>query len=209
MTVTPTVAGVDDVKAKATQELAAADSQEALERWRVAYLGRRGLLTQILRGLGSLAPEERRKVGAASNEAKSALQDSLARKEDALREVEVSDLLERDAIDVTLPGRPVSTGGVHPTTQTIREICDVFATMGFQAVEGPEVEWDRYNFEKLNIPKDHPARGYVEHPVGRLHRRERGPAHAPAHPHLADAGADYGEPEAAGARRRAGQVLPL
>ena len=158
MTGTPTVAGVDDVKAKATQELAAADSQEALERWRVAYLGRRGLLTQILRGLGSLAPEERRKVGAASNEAKSALQDSLARKEDALREVEVSDLLERDAIDVTLPGRPVSTGGVHPTTQTIREICDVFATMGFQAVEGPEVEWDRYNFEKLNIPKDHPAR---------------------------------------------------
>ena len=146
------------VKEEALKALDSADSPERLEEWRIAYLGRRGRLTQILRGLGALSPDERRETGAAANAAKTLLEEGLIRREQALKEADVATLLSQDAIDVTLPGWPVSSGGLHPTTLTVREICDAFSTMGFQVVEGPEVEWDRYNFEMLNIPKHHPAR---------------------------------------------------
>ena len=158
MTQDPGISRVEEVKGNALEELASADSQERLEEWRIAYLGRRGQLTQILRGLGSLSPEERRIVGAEANEAKRLLEDGLAQRVQALQDAEVAGLLEQDTIDVTLPGWPVPSGGLHPTTRTIREICDAFASMGFDVAEGPEVEWDHYNFEMLNIPKDHPAR---------------------------------------------------
>ena len=158
MTQDPGISRVEEVKGNALEELASADSQERLEEWRIAYLGRRGQLTQILRGLGSLSPEERRIVGAEANEAKRLLEDGLAQRVQALKDAEVAGLLEQDTIDVTLPGWPVPSGGLHPTTRTIREICDAFASMGFDVAEGPEVEWDHYNFEMLNIPKDHPAR---------------------------------------------------
>jgi phenylalanyl-tRNA synthetase alpha chain len=147
---------VEALERKALEELDHAGSAEGLEDWRVAYLGRRGQLTQILRGLGSLTPEERRSTGAAANRAKTALEDGLQRRLESLRRPEADGAA--DTIDVTLPGRPVEAGGLHPTTLIVREICDIFASMGFQVVEGPEVEWDRYNFEMLNIPKDHPAR---------------------------------------------------
>ena len=149
---------VDDVKARALEELEAVDSVECLEQWRIAYLGRGGQLTLILRGLGSMSPDVRRRIGAEANEAKRLLEASLALKEQSMRDSEVAALLESDSIDVTLPGWPVTSGGLHPTTLALREICDIFVTMGFQIVEGPEVEWDRYNFEMLNIPKHHPAR---------------------------------------------------
>ena len=149
---------VDNVKARALQELESAESLERLEEWRVAYLGRRGRLTQILRGLGSLLPDERRKTGAAANEAKRLLEESLTGRENALKQAEAAATLDLGAIDVTLPGWPVWSGGLHPTTRTVRRICDAFVSMGFQVMEGPEVEWDHYNFEMLNIPKDHPAR---------------------------------------------------
>ena len=151
-------AGVDEVKVKALQELESVESLERLEEWRVAYLGRRGRMTQILRGLGSLDPDERRKAGAAANEAKRLLEESLTGRETALKKAEDAGAPDQDAIDVTLPGWPVWSGGLHPTTQTVRRICDAFVSMGFQVMEGPEVEWDHYNFEMLNIPKDHPAR---------------------------------------------------
>ena len=154
----PSVSRVGEVKASGLKELAAADTVERLEEWRVTYLGRRGQLTQILRGLGSLSQDERGKIGALANEAKRLLEESLNLKEQDLKQAQVAGLLEGDTIDVTLPGWPMPSGGLHPTTRTVREICEVFTSMGFQVVEGPEVELDRYNFEMLNIPKHHPAR---------------------------------------------------
>ena len=131
---------------------------EALEEWRVAYLGRRGRLTQVLRSLGGLAPEERGAVGAAANGVKATLERLLGERQRSARKSQMDAALAEDAIDVTLPGWPSSAGGLHPTTQTIREMCDAFVSMGFEIMEGPEVEWDRYNFEMLNIPKHHPSR---------------------------------------------------
>ena len=152
------VSRVEEIKARALRELESAGGQERLEEWRIAYLGRRGQLTQILRGLGAMPPGERGKIGAAANEVKGLLEASLAQRERAIKEAQVAATLDQEKIDVTLPGWPVPTGGLHPITRTIREICEVFVSMGFQVIEGPEVEWDHYNFEMLNIPKHHPAR---------------------------------------------------
>ena len=149
---------LEELQAKALDELKASSSSEAVERWRVGCPGRRGELTQVLRGLATLAPEERRTVGAAANKMKALLEENLAEAEEAIKEAKIQALADRGRIDVTLPGRPVSLGRLHPTTQILREICSAFVSMGFQVVEGPEVEWDHYNFEMLNIPKDHPAR---------------------------------------------------
>ena len=151
----PTGTGqIDDLRARALAALADASDESALDDWRVAYLGRRGELTALLRGLGSLPAEQRPVVGAAANALRQALQDALAGRADDLKRA--ADTAE--AIDVTLPGWPAPRGGIHPTTRIVREICAAFASMGFSVVEGPEIEWDHYNFEMLNIPKDHPAR---------------------------------------------------
>ncbi|MSQ27637.1 MAG: phenylalanine--tRNA ligase subunit alpha [Dehalococcoidia bacterium] len=149
---------IDDLVVSATTALTAAADEAALEAWRVAYLGRSGRVTQILRSLAGLPPEERRAAGAAANQAKTSLEAALAAREAAVRGASLERALEQGRIDVTLPGRPYGLGRLHPTTQMVREICDAFAGMGFAVVEGPEVEWDYYNFEALNIPKDHPAR---------------------------------------------------
>ncbi len=149
---------LERLKAKAIAELDSVVNLRELEEWRVRYLGRKGSLTSILRGLGALPLEERRAVGAAANEVKAALEISLEEKEKTLKEQDLAIALEQTRLDITLPGYPLSLGRLHPTTQIMREICDIFVSMGFQVVEGPEVEWDYYNFEALNIPKDHPAR---------------------------------------------------
>ena len=150
------VSRVGELAARALSELEAAADSRALDEWRVSFLGRRGELTALLRGLGSLPADERPAVGAAANDARRALEQALAEREDAVRRADAE--TDSDAIDVTLPGWPAPRGGLHPTTRIVREICDAFATMGFGVVEGPEIELDRYNFEMLNIPKDHPAR---------------------------------------------------
>ena len=150
----------DDIAAIRDDALGAlegADTLDAVEAWRVARLGRSGSLTQALRGLAQLPPEERRVVGAAGNAAKAQLEERMAERRAAI-EAAARGSLAADAIDVTLPGRAAPLGRYHPSTLVIREICGIFQGMGFQVVEGPEVEWDRYNFEMLNIPKDHPAR---------------------------------------------------
>jgi phenylalanyl-tRNA synthetase alpha chain len=149
---------LEELKTKAVSELDGIDDLGDLEKWRVRYLGRKGSLTTILRGLGKLTAEERRTVGAAANELKATLESRLQQKQEALKSQDIVDTIEQTRIDVTLPGYPVSIGRLHPTTRTLREVCSVFASMGFQVVEGPEVEWDYYNFEALNIPQDHPAR---------------------------------------------------
>ena len=149
---------VEELQYEALARLEQLGTSDALEGWRVSYLGRRGLLTGMLRSIGSLTPDQRRAVGSLANQSKLLLEQRLAERLQDLKQAEMDRLAEAERIDVTLPGRPINTGRLHPTTQIVREICDAFVAMGFQIVEGPEVEWDHYNFEMLNIPKDHPAR---------------------------------------------------
>jgi phenylalanyl-tRNA synthetase alpha chain len=147
-----------DLHAQALEELNKVDNPQELESWRVRYLGKKSNLTQILRSLATLPLEERREVGARANEIKGNLESSLEEKEKLLQEAILTSPRESQRLDVTLPGRPLPTGRIHPTTQALKEICEVFQNMGFQVIEGPDVEWDYYNFEALNIPQHHPAR---------------------------------------------------
>ena len=158
MTTTGPAATIDEVAAEARSGLAAAADERALEAWRTATLGRSGTLTGVLRSLGGLPPEERRAVGEAANRLKDQLEAELATRREALRATALAAQVAEGAIDVTLPGRPIQRGGLHPVTRTKREILAAFARMGFDSVEGPEVELDEYNFERLRIPADHPAR---------------------------------------------------
>jgi phenylalanyl-tRNA synthetase alpha chain len=149
---------LDDLQRKAEAELAVAGTEAEFLSIRTRYLGRKGLLTGVLRNIGQVEPEKRPLFGKRSNEIKEFLSEKI---EKALEEIAVlkkDEVLLRDRIDVTLPGRRVKCGRVHPIIQVSREICDIFAGLGFAVVEGPEVELDYYNFEALNIPKDHPAR---------------------------------------------------
>ncbi len=149
---------LEQLKASAISELETITDLQELEKWRVKYLGRKGSLTSILRSLGSLPADERRTAGSAANDLKLLFEGRLREKEEDLKTRHLSDSLARSSIDVTLPGFPAVLGRFHPTTRILREICQVFVSMGFEVVEGPEVEWDYYNFEALNIPRDHPAR---------------------------------------------------
>ena len=149
---------IQELTERAISELAGLDTQEGLEQWRVAYLGRRGGLTTILRGLAQLDLEQRRQLGALGNQAKNTLEERLSQRTQEINQLLLARAAAEERIDVTLPGRPAITGGLHPTTQVLREICNAFVGMGFSIVEGPEVEWDHYNFEMLNIPRGHPAR---------------------------------------------------
>jgi phenylalanyl-tRNA synthetase alpha chain len=150
------LAALSAIEAEAADDAAAADRR--LEAWRVQYLGKKGPLSQISRRMGELAADERPLVGQAVNEAQRALQTAFAASREKLRELALEARLRSEHIDVTLPGRPVARGSIHPLTRIIQEIEDVFLSMGFTIAEGPEVETDHYNFEMLNIPKDHPAR---------------------------------------------------
>ena len=156
MDVADTADKINSLESRAIGQLAAVSSREELDEWRVSFLGRRGEITQLLRGLGSLPPEERPTAGAAANALRQKLQEAMTSREEELTRSEFED--SGESIDVTLPGWPVPRGGIHPTTRIVREICAAFSSMGFSVVEGPEIEWDHYNFEMLNIPKDHPAR---------------------------------------------------
>jgi phenylalanyl-tRNA synthetase alpha chain len=149
---------LEELRTKALRELDSINDLKSLEAWRINNLGRRSELTRLLRGLASLPLEERRAAGAAANELKSFLEQSLAQREEIIKEAELARAIEKGRLDVTLPGYPVSPGRLHPTTQILRQMCNIFVAMGFEVVEGPEVEWDYYNFEALNIPQDHPAR---------------------------------------------------
>ncbi len=147
-----------ELKQKAAGELEAVTDVKELEAWRVRYLGKKSELTKALRSIASLPIGERKQVGALANEVKARLEDSLEQKRRLLGEARLVTATEGEQIDITLPGRPLPQGHLHPMTQTLYEICDIFVSMGFQVVEGPEVEWNYYNFEALNIPTHHPAR---------------------------------------------------
>ncbi len=154
---------LEELKSSALRELGGITSATDLESWRVRYLGRKSDLTSLLRGLATLPLEERKAVGARGNEVKHSLEESLGQKTEGLKkESERRSLGVDEAVlargDITLPGRPYPMGRLHPITRTLHEACDIFASMGFQVVEGPDVEWDYYNFEALNMPKEHAAR---------------------------------------------------
>ncbi|MFC1946615.1 phenylalanine--tRNA ligase subunit alpha [Chloroflexota bacterium] len=147
----------EQLRQEALEELKTISAEENLEAWRIKYLGRKGELTGILRSLASLPPEERRIAGATANKVKASLEKSLKEKEQELKESRLSSA-DIDAIDITLPGKPLPAGRIHPITHAINELCDIFKSMGFQIAQGPDVEWDYYNFEALNIPEEHPSR---------------------------------------------------
>ncbi|HEY8450589.1 MAG TPA: phenylalanine--tRNA ligase subunit alpha [Bacillota bacterium] len=138
--------------------LARSDRLEQLEELRVRYLGRKGLIQQALAVMGKLPAAERPQLGRAANEAKAAIEAALAERRQALLERERQQRLEAEALDLTLPGRPPLLGHRHPLSIVLEEIEDIFLSLGFEIAHGPEVEWDYYNFEALNIPRDHPAR---------------------------------------------------
>ncbi len=149
---------LEEIESQARAGLEAAQDESQLDTWWHAFLGRRGRLTQILRALAALPLEERRVVGAKANRLKEELQAAYQARRQHLQEEALGRALAQARVDVSLPGRPWPVGRLHPITQTLREVLDCFRSLGFQVVEGPEVEWDYYNFEALLIPKDHPAR---------------------------------------------------
>jgi len=145
------------IERDALAALGAAEDDAAIEGWRLSVLGRSGELTGVLRGIGGLDPEERKAVGAEANRVKQVLEAALDERREALRRAALAST-EADALDVTLPGRPLRRGRLHPITQVRRRILDVFERLGFQVIEGPEIELDAYNFGALRIPEHHPAR---------------------------------------------------
>jgi phenylalanyl-tRNA synthetase alpha chain len=152
---------VDELNAlerEALARLAATPDEKGLEEWRVEVLGRRGALAERLRGLAALPPEARPAAGAAGNRVKGALEAAFAERQRSLRGALRERELEAEQVDVTLPGRGYHRGQIHPITQVRREVERVFLRLGFTVVEGPEVEYDRYNFTLLNMPEDHPSR---------------------------------------------------
>ncbi|SOC36515.1 phenylalanine--tRNA ligase subunit alpha [Ureibacillus acetophenoni] len=143
---------------EALAKIEAALNLKELNEVRVAYLGKKGPITDLLKGMGKLSPEERPKMGALVNKVREHVTEQLEAKVAELEEQAVLEQLEKESIDVTLPGRPVRVGNRHPLTRVVEEIEDLFISMGYEVAEGPEVEKDYYNFEALNLPKGHPAR---------------------------------------------------
>ncbi len=155
---TTLVSELADLAARAEREIAAAD-EAALEALRVRYVGRRdGEVTKALKTLPLLPADQRPTFGAAANAARERIEAALERRRSELRGAALEHDIAAGSVDLTLPPRRVRVGRYHPISRTIREITRIFAGMGFEAVEGPEVEWDYYNFEALNIPPGHPAR---------------------------------------------------
>ncbi|MDY3361622.1 MAG: phenylalanine--tRNA ligase subunit alpha, partial [Clostridium celatum] len=146
------------IKEAAFNEISTAENSTTLEEIRVKYLGKKGELTTILRGMGSLTPEERPVVGKLVNEAKNEVEAKLEEAVTKIKEKEKNAKLASEVIDISLPGKKQVIGKRHPLDLTLERMKEIFISMGFSIEDGPEVELDHYNFEALNIPKDHPAR---------------------------------------------------
>jgi len=167
----------------ADSALAAAVDAAGLEAWRVRYLGRKGALAELMEGMGSLPKEERPAAGREANRVKRLLEDAYQARAAEIGRARLAGNLAAEAIDVTLPGRRPPVGYPHPLREVMEEIIRIFADMGFTAVEGPEIEWERYNFELLNIPADHPSRDtmdtfYVDRALGIVLRTHTSPMQA-------------------------------
>jgi len=161
---------LEALRASALEALESASSTEEIAALRTLYLGRKGRLTEVLRNLKDVPPEDRPALGSLSNTIKAELAERIESLLESRREKAKAEALKGEKLDVTLPGRGVPCGRIHPITQTLEEICAIFLSLGFDIAEGPDVETDYYNFEALNMPKDHPARDmqdtfYVENDI--------------------------------------------
>ena len=144
------------IKEEALAQLQAPDAD--LDQIRVKYLGKKGELTGVLRGMGKLTPEERPVIGQLANEVRACIEEEITKKSEEQGKKKLEEKLKSERLDVTMPGNCIEAGHVHPLTKVQRELEDIFIGMGFSIVEGPEVEYDYYNFQALNIPENHPAR---------------------------------------------------
>lgn len=166
---------LEDVLRQAQGEVASAESLTGLDQVRVHYVGKKGLITEQMKTLGTLPPDERKQAGALINHSRDQFNVAFEARKAVLEADELEQRLARETIDVTLPGRGQQTGGLHPVTLTLQRISELFARIGFETVEGPEVEDDYHNFEALNIPASHPARAmhdtfyFDEHTLLRTH----------------------------------------
>ena len=149
---------LDDLKAEATAAIESAEDSAALEKLRVEWLGKKGRVTDLLKSLGQLDADERPKVGAEINAVKQLLNEQIGERKETLQQAAIAAQLAAESLDVTLPGRREDLGALHPITRTIDRMAAYFAALGFEVVEGPEIEDDYHNFEALNIPAHHPAR---------------------------------------------------
>ena len=149
---------IEALKKAALDELNQITNQTGLNETRIRYLGKKGPLTEILRGMGALSAEEKPVIGQLANEVREAIEQVIASKQAGYELSETENRLQSERIDVSLPGRPSEQGAVHPLNKIVQEIEDIFMGMGYTVAEGPEVETDYYNFEALNLPKSHPAR---------------------------------------------------
>jgi phenylalanyl-tRNA synthetase alpha chain len=150
---------LEEIKNAAAEQLKEATSKEELESLKVKFLGKKGELTQILRGMGSLSKEERPEVGKIANEVREKIENIINEGINTIKQKEKEQKLKNEIIDISMPGRKQTIGHRNPLDITLRKTEEIFISMGFTVEDGPEVEYDNYNFEMLNIPKNHPARG--------------------------------------------------
>lgn len=149
---------INALQAEALAAIEASESLAGLDELRVAWLGKKGKITEQLKGLGKATPEERQTLGAALNKTKQALNQSIEAKKEQLNRAEIDARLASETVDITLPARFEASGAIHPISQVMREVTDIFAQFGFSVAEGPDIEDDWHNFTALNIPENHPAR---------------------------------------------------
>lgn len=149
---------LEEIKFEAEKDLKAASDENSLQNVKAKFLGRKGVITEFLKRMPEVSEAERPEMGRLINEAKSFIEDLFDKRFEKIKEEKKNLVLLKERVDFTLPGRGIRLGGKHPITQVMEEIISIFERMGFEVAEGPEVELDYYNFEALNIPKDHPAR---------------------------------------------------
>ena len=164
---------LDQIVNEARAAFAGISDPDALEQAKARFLGKNGQISELLKNLGKLPPEEKKTAGAAINQAKQAVEEALNSRREAIREAALAARLAEESLDVTLPGRTELRGGLHPVTRTLERIESLFASIGFTAADGPEIEEDFFNFTALNTPEDHPARSmhdtfYLNNPDGSL-----------------------------------------
>ncbi len=149
---------LEALRAQALEELKSLESPKELEDFRVRYMGKKGSVTGLLRGMGALPAEERPVMGQLVNQLRQELEDAVTEKNQTVQEKLQKEQLEKEKLDVTMPGKKVASGGLHPLNVVLDDIIDIFQSMGFDVIDGPEVETDYYCFQALNVPEDHPAR---------------------------------------------------
>ena len=193
---------LEKIKEEALRQIESSEALERLNDIRVSYLGKKGELTNLLKSMKDVAPEDRPKVGQMVNDVRGLIEGRLEEAKTALAKKAREEQLKREVIDVTLPARKNNVGHSHPNTIALEEVERIFVGMGYEVVEGPEVEYDRYNFEKLNIPKGHPARD--EQDTFYINENIRA-----AQPDITGTGAYHGEGKASHPHDCAGPRVPF